>query len=52
MFEENLAESLGISMSQVQVTGLKEGSVIVDYNLIVDKNSNIGVDELKALQSE
>ena len=52
MFEENLAASLGISMSSVQVTGLREGSVIVDYNLIVDKNSKMSIDELKSLQNE
>lgn len=52
MFEENLAESLGISMSQVQVTGLREGSVIVDYNLIVDKSSKMDINELKSLQNE
>lgn len=49
MFEENLAASLGISMSSVQVTGLREGSVIVDYNLVVEKNSKMSVNELKAL---
>jgi hypothetical protein len=52
MFEENLAVSLGISLSSVQVTGMREGSVIIDYNLIVDKNSKISIDELKAMQSE
>ena len=52
MFEENLATSLGISMSSVQVTGMREGSVILDYNLIVDKNSKMSIDELKAMQSE
>jgi hypothetical protein len=36
----------------VQVTGLREGSVIIDYNLIVDKNSKFSINELKALQSE
>ena len=49
MFEENLADSLGISMSQVQVTGLREGSVIVDYNLIVDKTSTVSVEQLKKI---
>lgn len=52
MFEENLASSLGLNMSQVQVTGLREGSVIVDYNLVIDKNSKISLDELKTLQNE
>ena len=52
MFEENLADSLGISMSSVQVTGLREGSVIVDYNLIVDKDSKMSLGELKSLQNK
>jgi hypothetical protein len=52
MFEENLADSLGISMSSVQVTGLREGSVIVDYNLIVDKDSKMSLSELKSLQNK
>ena len=52
MFEENLASSLGISMSSVQVTGMREGSVILDYNLIVDKNSKMSIDELKSLQND
>jgi hypothetical protein len=52
MFEENLANSLGISMSQVQVTGMREGSVILDYNIVVEKNSKISVDDLKSLQNE
>ena len=52
MFEKNLANSLGISMSQVQVTGMREGSVILDYNIVVEKNSKISVDDLKSLQNE
>ena len=51
-FEENLASGLGLNMSQVQVTGLRAGSVIVDYNLVVDKSSKISIDELKTLQNE
>ena len=33
----------------IEVTGVREGSVIVDYNLKVDKNSKISLNELKTL---
>lgn len=36
----------------IEVTGVREGSVIVDYNLKVDKNSKISINDLKQLQAE
>lgn len=36
----------------IEVTGVREGSVIVDYNLKVEKNSKISIAELKSLQEE
>jgi len=36
----------------IEVTGVREGSVIVDYNLKVEKNSKISIAELKSLQDE
>ena len=46
-FAKNLAGSLGIDKNMVEVTGVREGSVIVDYNLKVDKNSKISIKDLK-----
>lgn len=48
-FAKNLSNSLGIDKSMIEVTGVREGSVIVDYNLKVDKNSKISLNELKTL---
>jgi hypothetical protein len=48
-FAKNLSDSLGIDKSMIEVTGVREGSVIVDYNLKVDKNSKITISELKSL---
>lgn len=36
----------------IEVTGVREGSVIVDYNLKVDKNSKLSINQLKSLQEE
>jgi len=36
----------------IEVTGVREGSVIVDYNLKVDKNIKITIQDLKYLQEE
>lgn len=38
---------MGIDKNMVEVTGVREGSVIVDYNLKVDKNSKISIHDLK-----
>lgn len=46
-FTKNLAGSLGIDKNMIEVTGVREGSVIVDYNLKVDKNSKISINDLK-----
>jgi len=39
MFEKNLATGLGISKNNVQVEEVRPGSVIVDYDILIDKNT-------------
>ena len=48
-FVNNMATALGIDTSNVVITSIKEGSVIIDYNLIVDENSSLSADDLKTL---
>ena len=45
-FVDNLAGSLGIKKSQVEVTGVKEGSVIVDYEITEDAETGISLSEI------
>ena len=37
MFVQNLAESIGIEKSNIKVTQIREGSVIVDYEISIVK---------------
>jgi hypothetical protein len=41
-----LTGSLGIKKSQVAVTGVKEGSVIVDYEITEDAETGISLSEI------
>lgn len=51
-FVETMAESIGVNEKYIEVTSLEEGSVIVNYDLITDKNSDKTLDEIKKLQEE
>ena len=39
MFENNLSKGLGIHKNNVQVTSIRQGSVIVDYDVYIDANT-------------
>jgi hypothetical protein len=41
-----MADSLGIDEKNVVITDIREGSVIIDYNLIVDENSFLSAEDL------
>jgi hypothetical protein len=44
-----MASSLGIDQKNVVITEIREGSVIIDYNLIVDSNSVLSAEDLQTL---
>ena len=37
-FKDNLSKSLGLPLSQIDISSVREGSVIVDYTLTVDQD--------------
>jgi hypothetical protein len=41
-----MADKLGIPESNVVITETREGSVIIDFDLIVDENSLLSADDL------
>lgn len=45
-FVGNIAENLGIKASQIKVTGVREGSVIVDYEITEDPSTGISLSEI------
>jgi hypothetical protein len=45
-FVGNIAENLGIKESQIKVTGVREGSVIVDYEITEDPSSGVSLAEI------
>ena len=45
-FVTAMAEKLGIPESNVVITETREGSVIIDFDLIVDENSLLSADDL------
>lgn len=45
-FVGNVAENLGIKESQIKVTGVREGSVIVDYEITEDPSSGMSLAEI------
>jgi hypothetical protein len=40
---------LGISSDNIVITSITEGSVIINYNLIIDENSTLNAEDLKTL---
>ena len=40
------SENLGIKASQIKVTGVREGSVIVDYEITEDPSTGISLSEI------
>jgi len=38
MFVNNLSEAIGINKRSVKVRDIREGSVIVDYDILINKN--------------
>lgn len=38
MFVNNLSEAIGIDKRSVKVRDIREGSVIVDYDILINKN--------------
>jgi hypothetical protein len=44
-----MADSLGIDEKNVVITSIREGSVIIDYDLIVDENSFLSAEDLQTL---
>jgi hypothetical protein len=45
-FADNVAGSLGLKKSQVEVTGVREGSVIVDYEITEDAETGMSLSEI------
>ena len=48
-FIDNLSISLGIDASTIDISSIREGSVIVDYTITVNENK---IDQLKQDQNE
>jgi len=46
-FEKTLAEKLGVQQKYVEVQDLRAGSVILDYDIISDKNSELTIEKMK-----
>lgn len=38
MFKQNLAHAIGIDKRKVKVRDIREGSVIVDYDILIDRD--------------
>ena len=51
-FEETIANEVGVDPRYVEVQSLKVGSVIVNYDIIADKNSGLSIDEIKKKHDE
>jgi hypothetical protein len=43
---DKIVENLGISESQIKVTALREGSVIVEYEIIEDPTTGVSLAEI------
>lgn len=46
-FIDDLSKNLWINSSQVEVTGLKSGSVIIDYKIKEDENNILSLSQIK-----
>jgi len=51
-FVDRVAASLGIHASSIKIVGVYEGSLIVDYNIFVDNDSEEELEALKVQQTE
>jgi|TARA_B110001450_G_C17590536_1_gene468773 hypothetical protein len=51
-FVPKLAKSLGIEEAQMRITDVREGSVIVDYEIIEDKSNGKKLAEISKLLDE
>lgn len=51
IFIDNLAAGLEIPSSNVEIIEITEGSIVVDYYLIVDDQVDLSLEELKDLQT-
>ena len=51
-FEENMAKQIGVKQRYFDVQKYRVGSVIVDYDIISDKNNHLSIDEMKEKQDE
>ena len=51
-FVGNMAKNLGIKQTQITVTGVRAGSVIVDYEITEDPSSGFSLAEIQQTQDE
>ena len=46
-FEKTISDEMGVESKYIEVLGKRSGSVIVDYDIISDKNSLLSIDDMK-----
>ena len=51
-FEKTIANEMGVDLKYIQVKDIRSGSVIVDYDIISDKNNLLSIDDMKKKHDE